>query len=211
MDEKDMGDIYLLTCPSGKQYIGQAVKFLVNGKKWGYLARWKAHLNEIKHKKDYCRLLNNAIRKYGADSFKLELICECTLDEINDKEEYYIEKYNTLSPNGYNLTTGGKSKCRQSKETNIKKSASLMGKNKGRIMEKRKRKNSNDNDLPKYLRTCKNGYRISNHPIGFDKTFRSTKLTMEEKLNTALMYLELFNKIHELNLNQKVCSSSTKW
>jgi hypothetical protein len=46
------------------------------------------------------------------------------------------------------------------------------------------------------------GYRISNHPSGKDKTFRSKKLTMEEKLQLTL------GKLEELNLE---CSSSTKW
>jgi group I intron endonuclease len=104
-----MGDIYLLECPNGKKYVGQTVKYLKSGKKWGYLARWNAHINEAKRCLNYCRLLDNAIRKYGYENFKLTLICECsTFSELNDKEKYFIKELNTLSPNGYNLTSGGK-------------------------------------------------------------------------------------------------------
>lgn len=201
MEDKDFGEIYVLTSPSGNQYVGQTVKVLSSGKKWGYLARWKAHVNEAKHHKDCSRLLNRAIRKYGHESFKVEKICECKIELLNDLEVKYIEEYNTLSPNGYNLTTGGKSNCRQSIESSEKKSKSLMGKNKGRVMEKRERKNSNDNNLPKYLRSCKDGYRISNHPIGIDKTFKSKKIPMEDKLKTALIYLDLLNKVYTLSKN----------
>ena len=31
----NLGEIYCLTSPSGKKYIGQCVKELVSGKKWG--------------------------------------------------------------------------------------------------------------------------------------------------------------------------------
>jgi hypothetical protein len=191
-----MGDIYLLESPSGKKYIGQTVKHFNSGKKSGYLARWKAHISEAKRNINYSRLLDNAIRKYGSNNFKISLICECnTFEELNEKEKYYITFYNSLSPNGYNLTTGGNVNNKQSIESCLKKSQSLMGKNLGRILEKRERKNPEDNNLPKYVRSIKDGYRISNHPSKVDKTFRSKKLTMPEKLKLALNELDKLNNL----------------
>ena len=32
-------------------------------------------------------------------------------DDLNDMENIYIEKYNTLCPNGYNSTRGGMHGC----------------------------------------------------------------------------------------------------
>jgi hypothetical protein len=191
-----MGDIYLLESPSEKKYIGQTVKHFNSGKKSGYLARWKAHISEAKRNINYSRLLDNAIRKYGSNNFKISLICECnTFEELNEKEKYYITFYNSLSPNGYNLTTGGNVNNKQSIESCLKKSQSLMGKNLGRILEKRERKNPEDNNLPKYVRSIKDGYRISNHPSKVDKTFRSKKLTMPEKLKLALNELDKLNNL----------------
>ncbi len=191
-----MGDIYLLESPSGKYYVGQAVSKLNSGKNWGYLARWKAHINEAKRNLNYCRLLDNAIRKYGDDKFKITLLCKCeTFEELNKKEIHYISYYNSLSPYGYNLTTGGNKNPKQSKETCDKKSKSLLGKNKGRILDKRERLNPEDNNLPKYLRKIKDGYRISNHPTGNGKAFRSKKISMEEKLKLALEELDKYNAI----------------
>lgn len=191
-----MGDIYLLESPSGKKYIGQTVKHFNSGKKSGYLARWKAHISEAKRNINYSRLLDNAIRKYGSNNFKISLICECnTFEELNEKEKYYITFYNSLSPNGYNLTTGGNVNNKQSIESCLKKSQSLMGKNLGRILEKRERKNPEDNNLPKYVRSIKDGYRISNHPSKVDKTFRSKKLTIPEKLKLALNELDKLNNL----------------
>jgi group I intron endonuclease len=189
-----MGDIYLIECPNNKKYVGQTVKFLKSGKKWGYISRWKAHINEAKRNLNYCRLLDNAIRKYGSDNCKVSLICECqTFEEMDEKEIFYIDNYNTLSPNGYNLTTGGNSNHIYSIESSLKKSESMKGKNLGRVLPKRVRNNPDDNTLPKYIRRVNGGYRISNHPSKIDRTFRSKKLTMEEKLNMALKELNRLN------------------
>ena len=36
----DIGEIYCITSPSNKKYIGQCVKLLSNGKKWGYIFKF---------------------------------------------------------------------------------------------------------------------------------------------------------------------------
>ena len=188
----DLGEIYCVTSPSGKKYIGQCVKYLSNGKPWGYMNRWKDHIRDSQGK-NCCRLLNNAILKYGYDNFKIELLTECNIDKLNDLEIYYISLHKTLTPYGYNLTTGGNF-CIQSEETKIKKSNSMLYKNKGKIYPKRERKRDIDNNLPKYVRyyidaTGKEGYRISNHPTLKDKSFFGKTITLETKLSLALNYL----------------------
>lgn len=53
-------------------------------------------------------LFKKALRKYGEENFKWEVIIQCSsLTECQEKEKYYIKKYNTISPYGYNLTEGG--------------------------------------------------------------------------------------------------------
>jgi len=186
------GEIYCLTSPSGKKYVGQCVKQLSSGKKWGYIQRWKDHIRDA-NTKNYCRQLNNAINKYGSENFTIEVIKECNIYELNYYEEHYIKLYNTLSPNGYNLTSGG-SICRQSEETQILKRKSMIGKNVGKIFPKRPRLREEDNALPKYVRyyrdhSGKEGYRVSNHPLLKEKSFFSKKLPLEIKLELALKYL----------------------
>ena len=41
------------------------------------------------------------------DKFTFKVLVECNIDNINDIEIKLIEEYNTLAPNGYNLTKGG--------------------------------------------------------------------------------------------------------
>lgn len=54
-------------------------------------------------------LLNKAYKKHGKDSFKREVLdYASSKDELNFMECYYIQESNTLTPNGYNIATGGK-------------------------------------------------------------------------------------------------------
>lgn len=190
----NLGDIYLITSPSGKQYIGQCVKYLKSGKEHGYIKRWKAHVSEARRFKNYSRILDNAIRKYGEEKFTVELIWECKIEDLNSFESAFIEQYNTISPHGYNLTSGGGSNSRHSEETCKRKSISLKGKNKGRIMAKRLRKHEEDNVLPKYIRKYRDsrgreGYRLSSHPTKKSKSFISKYESMEIKLQNCIDYL----------------------
>lgn len=76
----------------------------------GILHRWRKHVEESTKpdKRLQSRLLNHAIRKYGEEAFKVEPLIVCELHELNDHEIAYIAEYDSLAPNGYNLTSGGK-------------------------------------------------------------------------------------------------------
>lgn len=82
-------------------YIGQSINII---------QRWKDHRKEAKDiysdKKEYP--LYKAIRKYGIENFSFEILEECKVEELNQKEKEYIEKYNSFH-NGYNQTLGGDS------------------------------------------------------------------------------------------------------
>ena len=81
-----------------KVYIGQTIKSLNKRK--------KAHL--YNSTKGYDNYLYRAIRKYGENNFKWEVLCECNSnDELNEKEQYYIKKYDSYGDGGYNMTAGG--------------------------------------------------------------------------------------------------------
>lgn len=106
------GEIYLLTSPSGQQYVGQTMthRWSSSRQKWykkGYMFRFQEHVKEAySENKTQCWALNNAIKKYGADKFKVELIHECSVAEMDQFEKEFIEKYNTFN-DGYNLNEGG--------------------------------------------------------------------------------------------------------
>jgi group I intron endonuclease len=111
--------IYMFTSPNGKQYIGQTCNF-------------SRRISEHRGSSTKCRVIHNAITKYGFENFDLSILEEnLSIEEANLMERYYIEKFNTISPNGYNLRYGGKSGGNLSDETK-----KLIGeKSKGRRWE----------------------------------------------------------------------------
>ena len=122
------GQIYkIINKITNKIYIGQCVSEYSNGRKHGYLNRFKIHIKSAKTKND-CRALGNAIKQYGEDNFVCELICECEQSEMNTLEDKFIKEYNTLVPNGYNLMSGGCNGRTHSKETKEKMSTTRTGK-----------------------------------------------------------------------------------
>lgn len=80
-------------------YIGQSINI---NRRW-YQEKTKAFQSDTDW---YNSPLSQAFRKYGIENFSFEILEECSADELNNKEIYYIEKYNTYQ-DGYNRTTGG--------------------------------------------------------------------------------------------------------
>ena len=106
--DKISGVIYIITnIITKKKYIGQAVNYLSNGKIWGSFKRWKKHVSNALNNNSECRLLENSILKYGENNFIVKDIIICNIENLNYYEDLFINMYNTLSPNGYNLMTGG--------------------------------------------------------------------------------------------------------
>lgn len=102
----------------GKLYVGQTVQKLKK--------RWSDHCS-ANRKRDGQSYLYNAIQKHGKDSFLVEQIDSAsTLEGLNALEEFYIKKFDTMSPKGYNLLPGGSNR-RQHEDTKRKLSEALKG------------------------------------------------------------------------------------
>lgn len=79
---------------NGKSYIGQSVNI-------------ERRYNEHRFRTVESSLFHDELRYYGFHNFDFYVLEECCISDLNDKEVYYIKKYNTLFPNGYNMTSGG--------------------------------------------------------------------------------------------------------
>lgn len=105
-----MGIIYCYTnTVNNKKYIGQTIN---------PIQRYNAHKSSYQNinDKEYNSLLHRAFRKYGFDKFIYEILVQ-DIDDINilnELEIYYINKFNTQTPNGYNVEKGGKN-CKKPK------------------------------------------------------------------------------------------------
>lgn len=81
---------------NGKQYVGQTSDIKRRERDWRKLNTNYSNKN-----------LNDDRKKYGLENFKIELLEICENIESDEKERMYIEKYNTIYPNGYNKYSGG--------------------------------------------------------------------------------------------------------
>jgi group I intron endonuclease len=107
-----MATIYILENKINKKcYIGQTINL--------FEQRFNQHI-----KSNF--LIGKAIRKYGIDNFKKILIEDVPEEKLNELEIEYIQKYNSVYPNGYNLTFGGDS-GKKSEETKRRISEAKKG------------------------------------------------------------------------------------
>lgn len=69
--------------------------------------RFQKHLSDALHGSPFP--IHNALRKYGKQSFSLEIIEFCkTAEELKDREKYWIAFYKSNDRSiGYNMTEGG--------------------------------------------------------------------------------------------------------
>lgn len=84
---------------NGHAYIGQSVDIY---KRWTNHKIAAFNKNDDAYKYPICR----AFRRYGVENFDFEILEECRIDELNEKEIHYIALYNTFFY-GYNQTLGG--------------------------------------------------------------------------------------------------------
>lgn len=105
---------------NGKCYVGQTTQ-PIN-------IRFSQHCSDSKLRVKNKTYLHNAIKKYGRDNFKIEVLVECySQKELNSKEIELIAQLKTLHPHGYNLRTGGKECGECSEETKKKISENRKG------------------------------------------------------------------------------------
>lgn len=90
---KKVRGIYKVTNKiNGKVYIGQSVDI---GR------RWRQHMTA-----EDDIYFHKAIQKYGVENFEWEVIEKCKKSELDERESYWIEYYDSFN-NGYNCTKGG--------------------------------------------------------------------------------------------------------
>ena len=93
MNDKKYYFMYITThIESGKYYIGRHETYDIND---GYLGSGN--------------LLKRAVKKYGKNSFKRDIICFCnSFEKLNEAEIFYINQTDVDSETCYNLALGGK-------------------------------------------------------------------------------------------------------
>ena len=96
------GFIYKITNDiNDKIYVGKTLSSIEE--------RLKEHKSDSERKKMEHRPLYSAMRKYGIDHFFIEKIEEVPIEQLSDREIYWIKTLNSYH-DGYNATLGGDGK-----------------------------------------------------------------------------------------------------
>lgn len=95
MEEQEaLGIIYIITNKvNSKVYIGQTRKTLSE--------RMRHHFSKY----ETCAKLKKAIEQYGKDNFIYNVLELVPFSKLNEREAFYIDKYNSIE-NGYNIKKG---------------------------------------------------------------------------------------------------------
>lgn len=81
---------------NGKQYVGQTINIF---------KRWTEHIRALNAHNHYNSHLQASWEKYSQEAFIFYVLENCKVKDLDDREQYWIEEYNTLDGDyGYNLT-----------------------------------------------------------------------------------------------------------
>jgi group I intron endonuclease len=88
----------ILNTINNKSYVGQTKFDSFKNRYWG---KWYNSTHNV--------YLKRSVKKYGEKNFAIQILEQNVLsyDLLNKFEKFYIKKYNSLYPNGYNFTEGG--------------------------------------------------------------------------------------------------------
>lgn len=169
---------------NGKSYIGQTKDF----KK-----RLNSHKSSSNNKKsnEYNTPFHRAIRKYGIDNFKYEILEEIPEGEsqefIDEREKFFIQYYETLTQKGgYNVSKGGQGFSRDSLpfEERIKKS-SLFKPEEIVDIQNRLLNDEEFDDIEKIYPQLKRSYLLN---INCGLNFKNEKLNYPLKKNSRSQF-----------------------
>ena len=84
---------------NNKSYIGQSIDIK---------NRWMRHKSELNNNNHINNHLQFAWNKYGEDCFSFIILEECPIESLDEREIFYIEKFNSRNEEiGYNIALGG--------------------------------------------------------------------------------------------------------
>ena len=195
--------IYIITSPSGKQYIGKTTKSI------------DKILNDYNNlsKTNRSSLLVNEFKIYKYTNFKIETLIECNNKDHMKYKIYFIDQYNTFEPNGLNaslqktinnIPEDVRKKMSEAHKTYYKNltekrvvSEETKQKISNTLIEKTVRYDHNGNQLPKYMKYLnqknRKGYQVISHPECKQRSFISSGKSLDQLYDDCLKFLNILS------------------
>jgi group I intron endonuclease len=190
-------EIYkIINLSSNKIYVGQAVSHILNHRRYrpyGHEGRFRCHISEaFSTKKNQSHYLNNAIRKYGAEDFVVELIECCDTKDADEREIFYIKELNSLYPNGYNLKNGGHT-FTHSDESKKRLSNGVKNYYKNKKYDRFKNITKIDDDVDKYIKPLNKYNKQYGWYVYINKCkadFGGIHISLDDSKNSAFEFIQ---------------------
>jgi group I intron endonuclease len=151
--------------------------------------------HKFKSKNGSKGLLHTAIREYGWENFEWKIIDSCSSENmLNEYEVKYINQFNTLKPNGYNMTLNkygflgtdlsGKNNPRYGDHRTYEE---IHGKEKAERI-KQKLKNTFTEERKKEIGILTTQRLLTNNPMNNEKSRKKLSETRKGGNNPAALY-----------------------
>ena len=146
------GQIFMITCSSGKRYIGQTLILFQGDRTIFYDIR-----------RNSLAMINKEIDKCGEENCIIEKLLTCKKEMLDHYEMLLQDEYETIEPKGLNI------------DRDKKVSDEVKNRISNTLIEKNKRYGHNGQELPKYVKYVdwvdRKGYAIVSHPSFFLLTY----------------------------------------
>jgi len=150
-------------------------------------------------------LLSKAIKKYGKENFKVELLEKCnTLDLLNDREKFWINEY--IGSDCYNIAEGGSGGNTMGNHPNKKEHYKLIGKKiskslKGHVVGDNQRKKQSESHTGWFTRLSEDEQRDYREKLS--KKMKDVYKDGHHTKGSSLSY-EHKNKLSKIAKNNKL-------
>lgn len=195
--------IYKITSPTNKIYIGQSTNIS---------QRFNSYRN---YKCKGQSKLYNSLKKYGHEKHKFEITMQCSKEELNQFEIYYIELFQTFnSKYGLNLQAGGYNGSPSEETRNKIREINLGHKHSEETKEKLRISSTGRKHSKETISKMKLVRRTEEYKLNLSIKLKGRKQSEEHNLKNKLSHLgikhseEQKQKISIGNKNKKRSSES---
>lgn len=174
--------------------------------------RWKrGHLASAARHKRFA--LSHAIRKYGPDTWDhIELEHHSCLKEAQDAEEFFIAYLQTLTPNGYNMIVGGRSRKPSDDEKRQLQEKTRKAMHRPDVRTRHLAAQANPNTRKRksvsVAASWRNHIVRENHRIGYASSTKVKRHAVEQLERETLQHVTTFVSVSEASRSTGIHKSS---